>query len=617
MSACLIWCLCSDLFVIGSAVDMDSFFLWFCRGLFFGFVLYMFHVFFYDYGADIVTCCVFFCVVYFGLIECYYEEGRFMIVGVYGDLVYGGLFVFISFEVVEQFHVEDSYVENGFVERWRVELWIVVMQQLLCSPTGGIVMKTWLIVGVVAVVLGFGGMSIVSFVVSDDGYGGPKGYGNVLCVQGVGDVGEMYYLGVGNIGYDVVYYDFDLKYDLVKRFFDGEVMIIVVVMECLCCFNFDLCKLDVKSVIVDGYWVDFMCDGCELIVMLRWLLEVGVGFMVVVDYFGEFGPVLVDFDGFIDGWNYMSEGSYMLMLLQGVDMWYLCNNTTFDKVTFTFMVMVLKDFEVMLNGQLVDSWIDKWCGMLMWVWDEIELMVIYLVMVNIGEFMIFKSTMKFGVLVISGIQFDQLNLMLQAQLDGIGDIIDYFGMLFGLYLFLLVGVIVDVIDVGYQMEMQMWFEFISACGLSVFVYEFVHQWFGDDVVVRWMCDVWFSEGFVMFAVWLWIEHIGGVIAQLCFDSSYAWFVMDAFWMNMVFDLGAMNQYQNVMVYTCGAMTLQVLCNKIGDDVFFCTLKVYQVTFGGGMVLIDDFILIVECESVMNFDAFFNVWFYQLGKFMSW
>jgi len=479
-------------------------------------------------------------------------------------------------------------------------------------------MKTWLIAGAAAVASGLGGMAIAGFAANGEGNHGSNHHSNAPCVQGAGDVGETYYPGVGNTGYDVAHYDLDLSYDPGTKFLDGEATITASATERLCRFNLDLRKLDVKSVIVDGHRADFTRDGRELIITPRRPLEAGDGFTVVVDYSGEPGPAPVDPDGFIDGWNYTSEGSYTSTPPQGADTWYPCNNTTNDKATFTFTVTVPKDLEVMSNGQLTGTRIDRRRGTSTWVWDETEPMATYLATVNIGDFTIQRSTTKSGVPVINGIQPDQLDATSQAQLDGIGDIIDYFGTLFGPYPFSSVGAIVDVTNAGYQMETQTRPEFTSARGLRALAHELAHQWFGDDVAVRRMRDVWLSEGFATFAAWLWTEHTAGTpTAQQQFDTNYARDASQPFWTNTVFDPGVTNQYQNQTVYTRGAMTLQALRSKIGDDAFFRTLKAYQATFGGGTASTDDFIAMAERESNMNLDAFFNVWLYQPGKPASW
>ena len=46
------------------------------------------------------------------------------------------------------------------------------------------------------------------------------------------------------------------------------------------------------------------------------------------------------------------------------------------------------------------------------------------------------------------------------------------------------GVIVDLTNVGYQMEQQTRPIFTSANGLSALAHELAHQWFGDHVAIQ-------------------------------------------------------------------------------------------------------------------------------------
>ena len=175
------------------------------------------------------------------------------------------------------------------------------------------------------------------------------------------------------------------------------------------------------------------------------------------------------------------------------------------------------------------------------------------------------------------------------------------------------GVIVDLVTVGYQMEQQTRPIFTSANGLSALAHELAHQWFGDHVAIQRMRDVWLSEGFATFANWLWVENTGGTTAQAAFNNQWARAANTTFWNNTVHDPGVTNQYQSATVYQRGAMTLQALRNKIGDEAFFNTLKAYVSTFGGGTAGHDDFVAIAQRESGQDLRDFFKVWLYTPGK----
>lgn len=477
-------------------------------------------------------------------------------------------------------------------------------------------MRTSIIAATAALIAGALGMAITGFAAT----AGPKhdkGKKVERCVNGSSEVGDTYYPGIGNGGYDVAHYDLDLEYDHATRVLDGEATISAGATQDLCRFNLDLRGLSVSSVEVNRRRAQFRREGRELIITPNRPLPAGEGFTVEVDYSGRPGPAPTDPSGFLDGWNYTDDGSYTSTPPQGADTWYPNNNTTNDKATFTFTVTVPEDIEAVANGQLISRRVDRRRDTATWVWDETEQMATYLATLSTGQFTILKDRTADGLPIINAVQPDQLNETSRARLDTIEPILDFFGEKFGPYPFSSSGAIVDVTDAGYQMETQTRPEFTSANGLRALAHELAHQWFGDDVAVRRMRDVWLSEGFATFADWLWIEHTGGRTAQAAFDASYARDASEPFWTNTVFDPGVENQYQGPTVYTRGAMTLQALRGKIGEDAFFRTMKAYASTFSGVVASTDDFISIAERESGTKLDDFFDVWLYEPGKPASW
>jgi aminopeptidase N len=479
--------------------------------------------------------------------------------------------------------------------------------------------RTWLIAGLAALIAGAGGMAITGFAANgrEPAVGGKHKPAPVRCVDGASEVGDTYYPGIGNGGYDVAHYDLDLAYDPASRLLDGVATISASATQSLCRFNLDLRGLSVSSVRVDHARADFRRDGRELIITPRRPLPAGEGFTVEVRYSGEPGPAPTDPSGFLDGWNYTDDGSYTSTPPQGADTWYPNNNTTGDKATFRFEVTVPDDIQAVANGQLISHKVDRGRGTSTWVWDETEQMATYLATLSTGKFTILRDETASGIPIINAVQPDQLTPESRADLDTIGPILDYFGGLFGPYPFSSTGAIVDVTDAGYQMETQTRPEFTSARGLRALAHELAHQWFGDDIAVRRMRDVWLSEGFATYSDWLWDEHNGETTAQQRFDTSYARDAGASFWQNTVFDPGVENQYQSQTVYTRGAMTLHALRRKIGDDAFFRTLKAYVKTFSGSVASTQDFISIAERESGSRLDRFFDVWLYQEGKPADW
>jgi aminopeptidase N len=71
------------------------------------------------------------------------------------------------------------------------------------------------------------------------------------------------------------------------------------------------------------------------------------------------------------------------------------------------------------------------------------------------------------------------------------------------------------------------------------------------------------------------------------------------------------------VYRRGAMTLQALREKIGDEKFFAILRTWAADHRGGLGTTPEFIALAEQISGQDLDAFFNTWLYTAGKPTSW
>ena len=212
------------------------------------------------------------------------------------------------------------------------------------------------------------------------------------CLQGAGDLGDTYYPGIGNSGYDVSHYDLNLKYNPDTKWLDGKATITAAATQHLCRFNLDLRGLTVSSVKVGGVDAPYVRDGRELIITPPTPLLPSTGFEVEILYSGEPGPAPRDPSGFLDGWNYTEYGAYTSTPPQGSDTWFPNNNTTNDKAAFTFTVTVPADRQVMSNGILVSNTVNEAAGTSTWVWDAPDPMATYLATLQIGKYTIQKTT---------------------------------------------------------------------------------------------------------------------------------------------------------------------------------------------------------------------------------
>ena len=71
------------------------------------------------------------------------------------------------------------------------------------------------------------------------------------------------------------------------------------------------------------------------------------------------------------------------------------------------------------------------------------------------------------------------------------------------------------------------------------------------------------------------------------------------------------------VYRRGAMTLQALREKIGEEKFFAILRTWAADHRGGLGTTPEFIALAERISGQDLQAFFQTWLYAKGKPTSW
>ncbi len=201
------------------------------------------------------------------------------------------------------------------------------------------------------------------------------------------------------------------------------------------------------------------------------------------------------------------------------------------------------------------------------------------------------------------------------------EILAFLARYLGPYPFRSAGGIVDDVDgLGFALETQTRpiyskdFFTSPENGDGVVVHELAHQWTGDHVALRRWKDIWLNEGFATYAEWLWSEHEGLGTTQQIFDFFAHDFIPDdhPYWQLTIGDPGPEHLF-DYPVYFRGAMTLQALRQRVGDDAFFRILRTWAVRKGGQDVTTAQFVRLAERISGRRLGALFDVWLSTPGK----
>ena len=450
-------------------------------------------------------------------------------------------------------------------------------------------------------------------------------------VNGSPGSGDPFFPLAGNGGYDVSHYSLTIDYDQPANLLSGTAAIDATATQKLRRFNLDLRDFySVSTVTVDGVNAKFAQQGeQELQIKPKHILRAGSQFTVEVIYSGSPEPV-VDPDESIEGWIPTDDGAFVVNEPQGSPGWYPVNDTPRDKATYDFTISVPAGKEVMANGELVGDPVTAG-GKTTWQWAEDDPMAPYLATATNGEFLTdFYTDPLTGLAFYDAVDPQTRRLpadppnptLAFERLDPQPEIVDFFSELYGPYPYDSAGGIIDwAFEVGYALESQTRANYQRIPSATTVVHEVAHQWFGNAVTLAFWPDIWLNEGFATFSEWIYDEMHGGTPASEVFDELYAIPEDDPAFEDLWFPAPAAlegpEQLFHTPVYDRGAMTLQALREKVGDDIFFGILRDWYADNLNRNVTTADFIDLAEENSGQNLDQFFQVWLFEEGRPEAW
>ncbi|WP_333737207.1 M1 family metallopeptidase [Streptomyces sp. IBSBF 2806] len=430
---------------------------------------------------------------------------------------------------------------------------------------------------------------------------------------GADGIGDAYFLQLGNGGFDARHYDLALAYDPGTDRLDGRTTITARATQSLSSFDLDLQKLEVSRVEVDGRKAQFTRTGDEIRITPRGAIRKGRTFEVSVTYGGVpeplSGPIVF---GSAYGWMKTADGVFVACEPNAASTWFPSSDHPSDKAAYDIRIKAPRGLTAVSNGRLVSTY-DKGASTYTH-WRETKPMATYLATATIGKFDVRTGTTPGGTPIYVAIDPVLANSNSVDVYAVTAAATDYWSKVFGPYPFEETGAIVDDMpQAGFSLEVQSKPAYSAVRSESTIVHELAHQWFGDSVSVAHWKDIWLNEGFATYAQWLWAEHQGTRSAHDSFLAGYNARPADnAFWQTAVGDPQRDTMFASA-VYQRGAMTLQVLRERIGDKAFFALLPAWTRLHRYGNAETGDFIRLAEKVSGRQLDDLFQTWLFTPGK----
>ncbi|MFF9782850.1 M1 family metallopeptidase [Streptomyces nigrescens] len=423
---------------------------------------------------------------------------------------------------------------------------------------------------------------------------------------GAPGVGDSYFPGLGNGGFDALHYDLGVSYHPGSGRLDGRTKLTARATQNLSAFDLDLQKLTVDTVRVNGRRAHFGRSGDEITVRPDFPLRRGKKFTVTVAYHGVpkplSGPIVFGSDY---GWMKTKDGVFVACEPNAASTWFPSSDHPDDKATYDIRIDAPKGLTGVSNGRLISS--GEAHGRAYAHWRENRPMATYLATATIGKFDVRTGTTPGGTPIY--VATDPTLPTGKVDVYGItAEATDYWSKVFGPYPFEVTGAIVDDMpQAGFSLEVQSKPVYSAVRSESTIVHELAHQWFGDSVSVKRWKNIWLNEGFATYAQWLWAEHRGTRSAHDALRAQYADIPAgNDFWKVKVADPQRDTMFAGA-VYVRGAMTLQVLRERIGDKAFFELLPAWTARHRYGNAETSQFIALAEKISGQQLDDLFDAW----------
>jgi len=154
-------------------------------------------------------------------------------------------------------------------------------------------------------------------------------------------------------------------------------------------------------------------------------------------------------------------------------------------------------------------------------------------------------------------------------------------------------------------------------GFSLVAHELGHSWFGNYVTCATWQDIWINEGFAVYTEIIANEALWDEASQreyLEFSMDYAKFYDDGSVyvpIEEATNVGRIFDY--FLTYKKGGMLVHMIRYLIDDDeLFYQTLQTFIATYANSTATGEDFRAVLEVETGMDFETFFDEWYYGEG-----
>ena len=427
--------------------------------------------------------------------------------------------------------------------------------------------------------------------------------------------------------YDITFYFLDIEVSNTTTFVSGNVTINAGAVVLLDTFAFELLEvMEVDSFFMNGVkYETYFREGDNVLVPVAEIPS-GQSFSVQIFYQGNSGTT-----GFLSGLHknysekYDKHMVYSLSEPFGAKSWFPVKQDLEDKADSCW-VFLTTGSENMAGAQgLLTNTVDLGNGKTRYEWKSNYPIDYYLISFAVTDYMeyniyAYPEAMNGDSILIQNYIYNDPQCLANNKngMDATAEMIEVFSDLFSLYPFHEEKYGHCLTQLGGGMEHQT-MTTIGNFGFDLVAHELGHMWFGDNITCATWSDIWINEGFATYSNYLAQEYIHGWDAGKTFITGAQNSAMSQPGGSVYIPEDQITQenqwriFNGRLSYNKGAAIIHMLRHEIQDDeLFFDVLRTYQTSFKDSTATGDDFKNVAENVTGMDFDQFFDQWYYGQG-----
>ncbi|OOG63012.1 M1 family aminopeptidase [Flavobacterium sp. A45] len=418
--------------------------------------------------------------------------------------------------------------------------------------------------------------------------------------------------------YDVTYHKLEFTVDPSNYFISGMVTTTFTALTDLTTVTFDLTnQLTVSNVTQNALGLAFTQNANnELVITLPSMLTSGASATVVISYSGA--PATGE-AAFTTSTHNNSPVLYTLSEPYGARDWWPCKQDLNDKVdAIDIYITAPSQYVSVSNGIEPAAPVINGTAKTTHFHHDYPIPA-YLIAIAVTNYSVYNQTggTAPNQYPIINYIYPETLASVQTQLDQTPLILNLYENLFEIYPFHTEKYGHAQFGWGGGME-HTTVSFMNSFGRGLIAHEMAHQWFGDKITCGSWKDIWLNEGFATYVAALVIENFDGqsafeteknkMINNITSQTNGAVYLTDT-------DLTNVNRiFDSRLTYNKGAMVLNMLRFKMGDDLFFQALKNYlkDVNLAYKYSKTPDLQSHLEAVYDSSLTEFFNDWIYNQG-----